>query len=129
MTQARVAWAERLFPLANEPYKLSKIAGVEIDGKSTVGFNASHPDGRDIKFYFDAKTFLIAKIETEVISPQLGSEPVLSESFYSEHKSYGGIIMPSKLTLKYDKRFFVEGTTIDYKMAATLDPEHFVAPE
>ena len=129
LKQVRVAWAERLFPLMDKAYKLSTIDGIGVDGRPTMGIKASHADGRDIKFFFDKETYLIAKIETMVISPQHGPEPVLSETFYSDHKSFGGVTMPSKYKLKYNQKLFVEGETIDYKVAATLDPEHFEKPE
>ena len=129
LKQVRAAWAERLFPLLDKTYKLRTIDGIEVDGRPTVGIKASHADGRDIKFFFDKETYLIAKIETMVISPQHGPEPVLSETFYSDHKSFGGVTMPSKYKLKYNQKLFVEGETIDYKVAATLDPEHFEEPE
>lgn len=129
MTQIRVAWAERLFPLADKPYKLSTIAGIEVGARATVGIKASHPDHRDVKFYFDRETYLIAKIETMVVSPQHGPKPVLSEAFYTAHKSFGGVKLPSKYKLMYDKKLFVEAETIDYKFGATLDPKHFAAPD
>ena len=130
MKQTRVAWAERLFPLTDKAYKLHSIDGIQVGGRATVGIRTSHPDGRDIKFYFDEQTYLISKIETMVISPLDGAspDPVLSEAYYSDHKSFGGVKMPSKLKLYYDKQLIVEGETIDYKIAATLDPKHFEEP-
>ena len=129
MKQVRVAWAERLFPLTDKAYKLSTIDGIQVDGRATIGIKASHADNRDIRFFFDKETYLIAKIETMVISPQHGLDPVLSEAFYTDHKSFGGVKMPSKYKLIYDKKLFVEAETIDYKIAATLDPKQFEAPK
>ncbi len=129
LRQTRVAWAERLFPLTDKAYKLSTIDGIQVDGRATVGIKASHADNRDIRFFFDKETYLIAKIETMVISPQHGLDPVLSEAFYTDHKSFGGVKMPSKYKLIYDKKLFVEAETIDYKIAATLDPKQFEAPK
>ena len=72
---------------------------------------------------------MVAKVETMVVSPQHGSEPVLSEAFYSDHKSFGGPLLPAKVKLLYDHEVFLESETIDYKMRATLDPLQFVAPQ
>jgi hypothetical protein len=129
LKQVRVAWAERLFPLTDKAYELTAIDGVDINGRATVGIKAAHSDGRDIKFFFDKQTYLIAKIETMVISPQYGPEPVLSETFYTDHKSFAGVIMPSKYKLYYGNKLFVEGETVDYKIGATLDPKHFEPPK
>jgi hypothetical protein len=129
LKQVRVAWAERLFPLTDKAYELTTVDGVDIDGRATVGINAAHSDGRDIKLFFDKQTYLIAKIETKVISPQFGPKPVTSETFYTDHKSFAGVLMPSKYKLYYGKKLFVEGETVDYKIGATLDPKHFEPPE
>jgi hypothetical protein len=129
LKQVRVAWAVRLFPLTGEAYELSTMEGPEVNGRATVGIKAAHSDGRDIKLFFDKQTFLIAKSETMVISPQSGPEPVLSETFYTDHKSFAGVIMPSKYKLYYGEKLFVEGETVDYKIGATLDPKHFEPPE
>lgn len=90
LKQIRLAWTERLFPLTDKAYRLSKIDGVEINGRPTVGIKAIHADGRDIEFFFAQETYLIAKIETMVISPRHGPEPVLREAIYKgiEHDSY-----------------------------------------
>ena len=124
LKQVRLAWAERLFPLTDEAYTLSTIDGIEVNGRPTVGIKASHADGGDSRFYFDKETYLIAKIEAMVISPQHGPDPVLREAFYTGRTSYG----PSKFKLIYDKKLFVEGETVDYKVGATLDPQHFEEP-
>ena len=72
---------------------------------------------------------MIAKIKTMVVSPQHGPDPVLSEAFCTDHKSFAGVLMPSKSKLVYDKTLFVEAETIDDKLAATLNPQHFEQPE
>ena len=85
-----------MFPLTGEAYELSTIDGIDVDGRATVGIQASHADGRDIRFFFDSETYLITKIETMVISPQHGPDPVLSETIFMDHRSFGGVRMPSK---------------------------------
>ena len=121
VTQARVAWALFLFPLQRDEYALDTVADIEIDGRAMVGISASHPDGRDAKFYFDRESYLLTKIETVVITPQTGPDPVKSEAFYSDHASFGGVLMPSKYRLVYDGNLFVEGETVDVKVHATID--------
>lgn len=129
LKQVRIGWVARLFPLTDENYTLSSIDGIDVSGRQTVGILASCGDDRDVKLYFDKQTFLIAKIETMVISPQHGPDPVLSETFYTDHKSFAGVMMPSKVKQIYDKKLFVEAETVDYKMAATLDPQQFEPPQ
>ncbi len=125
LKQVRMAWASYLFPLAEKAYTLTTIDGIEVNGRPTVGIKASHADGGDFKFYFDKETYLLAKTECMVVSPQHGTDPVLREVFYSGRSSYG----PSKYKIKLAGKLFIEGQTIDRKVAATLDPAHFEAPK
>ena len=93
LTQARIAWALFLFPLTGDEYSVSSIPGIKVDGRPTIGIKAGHSDGRNANFYFDKENYLIAKIETVVVTPQTGPDPVKSEAFYWDHKSFGGATM------------------------------------
>jgi len=126
LQQVRAHWAQRLFPLVqDEAYELSLIEGKEIDGRPTIGVKASHPGHRDIEFYFDRDSHLLLKTATMVVSPQSGPDPILSEVYFSDHKSFSGIRMPAKMKARHQGELFVEGETVDYKMGATLDPRLF----
>ena len=129
LIQARIARALFLFPLNGEEYSLSSEPGIEVDGRLTIGIKASHRDGRDANFYFDKKTYLIAKIETVIVTPQTGPDPVTSETLYWAHRSFGGATMPSKYKRIYAGNLFVEGETVDIKVRATLDPKWFSIAE
>ena len=51
-------------------------------------------------------------METMVITPEHGPKPVLSEAFFTNHRHFGGVRMPSKLKLKYNKKLYVEAETL-----------------
>ena len=87
MKQVQAAWAGRLFPLKDKAYSLRKIDGITVNGKPTVGIEATHSKHGAIKFYFDRETHLVSKIEQMVISPQHGPEPVLSEIYLVLHRT------------------------------------------
>lgn len=129
LSRARLAWALFLFPLAGEDYSLSAIRGIDVNGRATVGFTASHSGGRDASFYFDAESYRIAKIETEVVTPQTGPNPVKSEAFYWDHKPHGGVLMPARYKLFYGGKLFAEAETVDVKVRATVDPQWFSVDE
>ena len=129
LEQVRRAWAERLFPLKDKTYTLSEIDGIEVNGRKCVGLLAKYKEGGDIKFYFDEKTYLIAKMETTLISPEFGPDPVTGETFFMDHKSFYGVLMPGKYQLYYNKKLYAEVETVDYKLFATLDPQWFEPPE
>ena len=129
MKQNRMRWASKLFPLTDKAYTLNKIEGIQIDGRPTVGIEASHADGGEFKLYFDKETYLITKMEAMVITPMLGPDPVLAETYYSAHRSLGGAKVPSNVKIHYDRKLVVEAEIVASKVGATLDPALFEVPK
>ena len=74
--------------------------------------------------YFDKNTFLLTKTEAKVFAQEKGGI-VNSETFFSDHKSFGGVKLPSKYKILYDGKLFVEGETTAIKVHATIDPAWF----
>jgi len=123
--QTRVSLAGLLYPLTEDEYKLSNIPGVDVEGKPTIGIRAVHDSGSEVTLYFDKSTFLLTKIEAKVTAHEQGDKLVKSETFYSDHKSFGGVKLPSKYKILYDGKLFVEGETTAIKTHATIDPAWF----
>ena len=126
--RGHLAWAERLFPLTDASYTLTRIEGGTSEEKNTVGIEATHREGHTTQLFFDADTYRLAKIATRVVSKPHGATPVLSEALFSRHRSYSGVTMPAMVKLYYDGQLFLEAHTIDYKLGATLDPRQFAPP-
>ena len=125
--RTRVAWAQLLYPLIEDEYTLSNIPGVDVEGKPTVGIKAVHNSGSEIMLYFDKSTFLLTKTEAKVAAPEMGGKLVKSETFFWDHKSFGGAKLPSKYKIQYDGKLIVEGETAAIKVHATIDPAWFGA--
>ena len=123
--QTRVAWAQLLYPLLEDEYTLSNIPGVDVEGKPTVGIKAVHDSGSEVMLYFDKSTFLLTKTEAKVAAQEMDGKLVKSETFYSDHKSFGGVKLPSKYKILYDGKLFVEGERTATKTHATIDPAWF----
>ncbi len=122
--QARVGWAQLLYPLFDDDYTISNIEGVDVDGKATVGVRAKHKSGSELKLYFDARTFLLAKSTATLFAREKGGM-VESETFYSQHQSFGGVTLPGKYRTLYDGELFTEGEITAIKVHATIDPAWF----
>lgn len=126
--QIKTDWAMMLFPLTDPSCTLSRIDGIEVNGQATDGLSVSHADHRDLKFYFDRKTYRIAKCETTMIVPEHGAEPVLAEWFCEAHGSFVGGL-PSKVKLVVNQKLYIETETVAVKLGATVDPDFFEVPE
>ena len=123
--QTRVASAQLLYPLIEDEYKLSTVPGVDVESKPTIGIKAVHESGGEIRLYFDKGTFLLTKIEAQVTSQERGSKLVKSETFFSNHQSFGGVKLPSKYRVHHDGKLLVESETTAIKTHATIDPAWF----
>ena len=127
-TQVRVAWAERLFPLLDKSvYTLSPAGEIAVGGKPAVGIVAKHADGRDIKLYFDRDSHQLVKIETQDAA-EPGGKPQKLEAFYSEHKPFGGAVLPTAFEMLLGGRLVARGKAADVETNAKLDPKLFQMP-
>ena len=127
-TQVRVAWAERLFPLLDEKqYTLSSAGPIAVGGKPAVGIVAKHTDGRDITLYFDRESHRLVKIETQYVA-EPGGKPQKLEAYYSEHKPFGGPVVPTAFEMFLGGRLVARGQSAEVKTDATLDPKLFQMP-
>ena len=77
--------------------------------------------------YFDTRTFLLIKIEASVMAPEMDGKQVKNETFFSDHKSFGGVKLPGKYKMFYDGKLVVESETTAIKTHATIDPAWFGA--
>ncbi|MDB4798365.1 hypothetical protein OAH36_02065 [Verrucomicrobia bacterium] len=125
--QARIGWAQLLYPLLEDDYTLSSIPGVDVEGEPTVGVKAVHDSGSEAMLYFDTRTFLLIKIEASVMAPEMDGKQVKNETFFSDHKSFGGVKLPGKYKMFYDGKLVVESETTAIKTHATIDPAWFGA--
>jgi hypothetical protein len=123
--QTRIAWAQLLYPLLEDEFKLSNIPGVDVEGKPTVGIKAVHDSGSEIMLYFDKSTFLLRKAEAMVAAQETGGKPVKSETFFWNHTSFGGAKLPREYKILYDGKLIIEGETVAIKIHATIDPAWF----
>lgn len=121
--QTHSGWLQLLYPLM-EDHVLTSIPGVDVDGKPTVGIKAVHDSGSETMLYFDERTHLLMKTQATVFAQEAGGL-VKSETFFNDHKSFGGVKLPSKYKVLYDGELFLEGETTAIKTHATIDPAWF----
>ena len=123
--QARIGWAQLLYPLLEDEYTLSNITGVDVEDKSSVGVKAVHVSGGEVMLYFDKHTYLLEKIEATVAAQEMDGKQVKSETFFRDHKSFGGVKLPGKYKTFYDGKLIVESEITAIKTHATIDPAWF----
>jgi hypothetical protein len=127
--QVRIIWATRLFPLQDEAqYRLKPIPGVTVDSRGTVGLRITHTDGHQFEFYFEANSYLLSKLTAKLQRPGVSEEETV-EAYFSVHRSFAGVRMPTKVRVFYNGKLTTESEVVTSKSGATLDPGFFKFPQ
>lgn len=107
-----------------------KALGESKAGDATVvGVRVSAKGYRDVDLYFDKDKGLLLKSETKGVDTQGGSGEFKAESFYSDYKKSGELMVPHKVKVLHDGKPFLEMELTESKTAEKLDAKTFAEPE
>jgi hypothetical protein len=120
-----VLWLTTLMPLKQTAFKLSPLPEIKVNGAAAVGVKVMSKDKADVKLYFDKKTNLLVKIERRATE---GGQKVDKEYFYSDHKDFDGVKLPTKQSEWINGRKFSELTGATYKFPKKLEEAVFAKP-
>jgi hypothetical protein len=117
-----------LLVLKKKGFTLSPVGAVKIGQRDATGMKISSKGHRDINLYFDNKTGLLLKMETNV-KAMGGDNEVPQETFYEDYKKMDGFMVPTKIRIKRDGKKFVDVTeTTEVKYLEKLDDSEFEKP-
>jgi hypothetical protein len=125
--QAHIDWAQRLYPLKDQAYTLSPVPDITVDDRPAEGFKVSHKGYRDLTFYFDTRTHLLAKCICQGRDSQT-FELVSQEEFYSNYKDVNGIQVAMTRRIKLAGEDFMEIEIVEFRAALKLDEKLFQKP-
>ncbi len=117
-----------LISLSQTKYKLSPLGELKIKGKPTIGVRVSSKGQDDVSMYFDAKTFLLAKMEYSTMNAQQMKQ-INVEKFFSDYKKSNGITMPTRIVMHSDGNPFADLEIVNIQLFDRLDPSLFKKPE
>jgi hypothetical protein len=115
----------RLVPLKNPGYTLTAL-GESKDGDQIVnGVKISHAGRADIKLYFDKTSGLLVKGEHRIKDDQ---KEVDQEIWYQNYVAIEGMTVPSKITMKYDGKPYIESKLSNIQPVHRLASKRFAKP-
>lgn len=119
--------AARLVPLLKEAeYKLSVIGESKVEGKAAIGILVEAKGKKDMSFYFNKETGLLAKLEYRSVSPgtqkEVTEERVILE-YQQKDKNMPPI--PKKIVVKHDGEQFMEAEVVEFKLLESIDDSEF----
>jgi hypothetical protein len=126
--QAYAHRVEALTCLNEKQFKLTPLGDSKIGDADVVGIKVSSEGHRDVSLYFDKKTNLLAKTETNSKDAALGDKEFAQETFYSDYKEVQGIKHSSKLLIKRDGMEFMNGEITEWTPSEKLEDGLFVKP-
>jgi hypothetical protein len=123
--ESYVLWLATLVPLKKSSFKLTPLTEVKVNGKPVVGVQASAKDHGDVNLFFDKENGLLVKIERKA---REAGVPVEKEYFYSEHKEFAGVKLPTKLVLLINGKKVIESSSLTYKVLDKVSEGTFAKP-
>lgn len=126
IAQVYAFWVSTLKPLNHDKaFKLSNVVGKKVNEGETFGVLVERKGQAEVTLYFDKKSGLLVKSETQVKDEFSGFKEVLEESYYEDYKDVGGVKEATKLRVLRDGKTLIESKPSDFKTPEKLDPKLF----
>ncbi|HWY88208.1 MAG TPA: hypothetical protein VNX28_15970 [Gemmataceae bacterium] len=119
--------AQSLF-LKDKSIKLGLLGEAQVKGKPALGIRVSKQGQKEISFYFDKATGLMAKMERRAKDVTTGQE-VTEERIILEYQDVGGRKVAKKAEVLRDGNAFVEAEVLEARFVDKLGDNEFAKPE
>jgi hypothetical protein len=104
------------------------LGEVKVNGKPALGIRVSKEGHKEISFYFDKATGLVAKVERRARDLQSGQE-VTEERIITAYQEVGGRKIAKKVEVLRDGNALLEVEVIEARFVERFDDNHFTKPE
>ncbi len=121
-----VWWLMNLTPLVKDEFQLKPLADAKVQGNDASVIQVSRKDSPDVRMFFDNKSCLLVKIARRA---KESGVVVNKEYFYSDHKEFDGIKMPTKeVILLNGSTKYSEVLFNNYKVLSRVEDKLFEKP-
>jgi hypothetical protein len=121
----RTQTALQLYPLLDaKKYEVSVIKNPDkVNGKEVAGLLVKAKDSKDLKLFFDAKTYVLVMYERQGLDP--ADQEVNQKTVALEHKKIDGILEPVKMEVLNDGKKFMTMEVTSVKHMEKVDKKEF----
>ncbi|MBM3995823.1 MAG: hypothetical protein FJ303_16975 [Planctomycetes bacterium] len=119
--------AGSLLDFLKAPYELNTIGEVKVKDKDAIGVRISKKGQKDITMFFDKKTHLVVKTETQAYDPSNGQE-VLQEKFIHSYQKKHGMEVARRVEIVKDGKTFMDIEITEVTPLETVDASIFAKP-
>jgi hypothetical protein len=121
-----VWWLMNLTPLRKDEFQLKPLAGAKVNGEDASVILVSRKDSPDVRLFFDNKSGLLVKIARRATEAGVS---VTKEYFYSDHKEFDGVKMPTKEAIILNGNTkYSEVKFNNYKVLSRVEDKLFERP-
>ncbi len=118
-----MALSQGLF-LKDKGIKLAPLGEVQVKGKPAVGIRVSKEGHKEVSFYFDKGTGLLAKMERRARDLQSMQE-VTEERIITEYQDVGGRKVAKKAEMLRDGKPFLEAEVLEVEILDRIPESEF----
>jgi len=123
---AYLTYLQTIVPLKSDRFTLAVAAEEQVNGKKALGLRVSSKGGPDAVMYFDAETSLLVKIL--VAEASQGGAKVKKEIYYTDHKEFGGVKLPTRQTEYLNGKKYSDVKEASYRFQDKVDDKLFQKP-
>jgi outer membrane lipoprotein-sorting protein len=113
--------------LKDKAIKLGLLGEVMVKGKPALGIRVSKEGQRELSFFFDKETGLIAKVERRTRDFMSGQE-LTEERIITEYQTVAGRKIAKKVEVLRDGKNFLEAEVIEASFVEKLGDGEFAKP-
>jgi hypothetical protein len=113
--------------LKDKSLKFSLLGEAQVNGKPAVGIKVGKKGQKDIDFYFDKSTGLLAKTQRRTRDFQSGQE-VTEERIVTEYHQLKGRKIAKKVEVKRDGKEFLKAEVVEAELPDRIDDSEFGQP-
>src|SRR5207249_2082431 len=103
------------------------LGEVQVNGKPALGIKVEQKGKKDLDFYFDKSTGLLAKTQRRARDFQGGQE-VTEERIVTEYQTLKGRKIAKKVEVKRDGKDFLKVEVIESELPERIDDSEFAKP-
>jgi hypothetical protein len=113
--------------LTDKEFELAALGDSRVGKADVVGVKVSRKGFPDVRLFFDKATFLLVKEEGEAKDAE--KNKVLSETFHSDYKDFGGVKVAVKQRVRHGGKPFLDVEVTAFELPEQVDPAEFRPPE
>lgn len=113
--------------LKDKGLKFSLLGEAQVNSKPAIGVKISKEGKKDLDFYFDKQTNLLAKTERRARDFQSGQE-LTEERIVNSYQEVAGRMLPKRVTVNRDGKKLMDVEVVEVHQTKNVDDSEFAQP-